>query len=385
MFRSLFKSMFKSSHLLLAAALAICVVLPARSSAQSGGSAAGAVFVMTNAADKNEVIAFKRASDGSLEQGQSFPTGGRGSGGVTDPLSSQGSLTLSQDRSLLFAVNAGSGNISVFQVKGANLFLVDKVPCGGSEPVSVAQHGNFVYVVNGGGASSVVGFTFGRDGRLKQIPGSLAYLSTGNSGPGSVAFSPDGQFLLVTEKLTGKIDAFHVQLDGTLAAIVTSPSSGPGLFSLTFAPSGLAISTETGPAGGTNAGATSSYWVEPNSTLTPVSVSVPTLGAATCWNAVTPDGRFVYTSNAATGTISGFAIASTGTLTALSGTIVGTNPAGSTNLDLAISSDGKFLYTLNSGTGTVSIFEINQDGTLASLGDAGDLSSSAGYNGIAAN
>jgi len=103
MFRSLFKSMFKSSHLLLAAALAICVVLPARSSAQSGGSAAGAVFVMTNAADKNEVIAFKRASDGSLEQGQSFPTGGRGSGGVTDPLSSQGSLTLSQDRSLLFA------------------------------------------------------------------------------------------------------------------------------------------------------------------------------------------------------------------------------------------------------------------------------------------
>ena len=340
---------------------------------------------MTNAADKNEVIAFKRASDGSLEQGQSFPTGGRGSGGVTDPLSSQGSLTLSQDRSLLFAVNAGSGNISVFQVKGANLFLVDKVPCGGSEPVSVAQHGNFVYVVNGGGASSVVGFTFGRDGRLKQIPGSLAYLSTGNSGPGSVAFSPDGQFLLVTEKLTGKIDAFHVQLDGTLAAIVTSPSSGPGLFSLTFAPSGLAISTETGPAGGTNAGATSSYWVEPNSTLTPVSVSVPTLGAATCWNAVTPDGRFVYTSNAATGTISGFAIASTGTLTALSGTIVGTNPAGSTNLDLAISSDGKFLYTLNSGMGTVSIFGINQDGTLASLGDAGDLSASAGYNGIAAN
>jgi len=165
---------------------------------------------------------------------------------------------------------------------------------------------------------------------------------------------------------------------------VVNPSAGPGLFSLLFAPNGLLLATETGPAGGTDAGATSSYWVQPNGTLTAVSVSVPTLGAATCWNVVTPDGRFVYTSNAVTATISGFAIGNTGTLTALSGTIVGTNPSGSTNVDIALSSDGKFLYTLNSGTGTVSIFGINQDGTLTSLGDAGGLSSSAGYNGIAA-
>jgi len=54
------------------------------------------------------------------------------------------------------------------------------------------------------------------------------------------------------------------------------------------------------------------------------------------------------------------------------------------NLDIALSSDGRFLYTLNSGTGTVSIFSINEDGTLTSLGDAGGLSASAGYNGIAA-
>lgn len=68
----------------------------------------------------------------------------------------------------------------------------------------------------------------------------------------------------------------------------------------------------------------------------------------------------------------------------LAGTILGTNPSGSTNLDIAISSEGKFLYSLNSGTGTVSIFAINQDGTLTSLGDATGLSESAGFNGIAA-
>ena len=253
--------MWKKLPVLFLAVLAMSAVLPARSNAQTT-NAAGAVFVMTNAADKNEIIAYQRSADGSLQQGRSFRTDGRGSGGVTDPLGSQGSLTLSQDHSLLFAVNAGSGDISVFRVHGARLVLLDKVPCGGSEPVAVAQNGNLVYVVNAGAASSVVGFRLGNEGTLKQIPDSLAFLSTGNSGASSLAFSPDGQFLLVTEKVTNKIDAFHVQGNGTLTPIVVSPSAGPGLFSVLFAPNGTALATETGPAGGTNASAISSYAVQ---------------------------------------------------------------------------------------------------------------------------
>jgi len=377
-------SMLRMSRVLLTAVLAISATLPVRSQAQTDGStAAGAVFVMTNAADKNEIIAYARAADGSLQEGRTFRTEGRGSGGVTDPLGSQGSLTLTQNHSFLLAVNAGSGDISVFRVHGATLSLLQKVACGGSEPVAVAEHGGLVYVVNAGGASSVVGFNLDRDGKLKPIADSLAYLSTGNSGAASLSFSPDGHFLLVTEKLTNEIDAFHVQINGTLAPIVLNPSAGPGAFSVLFAPNGAALVVETGPTGGTNASAISSYAVLANGTLSPVSTSVPTFGAATCWHAVTPNGAFVYTSNAGTGTVSGFAIGTTGTLTPVAGTVVGTNPAGSSNLDLAISSDGKFLYTLDSGTGSVSIFGINQDGTLTSLGDVGGLSASAGLNGIA--
>lgn len=95
---------------------------------------AGAVFVMTNAAERNEIISFRRAADGSLEQDDRFATGGRGAGGVTDPLESQGSLTLSQDHSLLFAVNGASGQVSVFLVRGSHLKLVDNVLSGGAEP-----------------------------------------------------------------------------------------------------------------------------------------------------------------------------------------------------------------------------------------------------------
>jgi len=377
--------MLRTTRILLTAVLAMSTVLPALSEAQSDGSASrGAVFVMTNAADKNEIVAYKRAADGSLQEGLSFPTGGRGSGGVTDPLGSQGSLTLSQDHSLLFAVNAGSGDISVFQVHGAVLSLLNKVACGGSEPVAVAQYGKLVYVVNAGGASSVVGFYLDKSGKLKPIADSIAYLSSGNSGAASVSFSPDGQFLLVTEKLTNNIDAFHVQIDGTLAPIVVNPSAGPGAFAVRFALNGAALVAETGPAGGHNASAISSYALLANGTLSPISNSVPTLAAATCWHAVTPNGSFVYTSNAGSSTISGFAISAAGALTPLAGTVVGTNPTGSTNLDIAISSDGEFLYTLDSGTGSISIFGINQDGSLTNLGDAGGLSAAAGFNGIAA-
>jgi 6-phosphogluconolactonase (cycloisomerase 2 family) len=299
-------------------------------------------------------------------------------------LGSQGSLTLTQDRSILLAVNAGSGDISVFRADGANLSLVDRVPCGGSEPVAVAQQGNLVYVVNAGGTSNVTGFRLDQNGKLRPIPDSIAFLSTGNSGAASLSFSPDGQFLLVTEKLTNNIDAFHIQIDGRLGPIVVNPSVGPGAFSVSFAANGAALVSETGPRGGHNASAISSYAVAADGTLSAVGVSVPTQGAATCWQAVTPDGRFVYTSNTGSATISGFSIAANGALTPLSGTVVATLPSGSTNLDIAITADGKFLYTLNSGTGTINIFGINQDGNLTSLGDVGGLSAHAGMNGIAA-
>src|SRR6202162_4219811 len=160
--------MRKVLRTLFMAGLAIGLASPGLSNAQTGDSDnAGAVFVMTNAVEKNEVIAYRRATDGTLREEGRFATGGRGSGGNNDPLESQGSLTLSQDHSLLFAVNAGSGTVSVFKVHHSALSLLDKVISGGSEPNAVAQHGNLVYVSNVGGSSNVVGFRLDR-GKITQ-------------------------------------------------------------------------------------------------------------------------------------------------------------------------------------------------------------------------
>jgi 6-phosphogluconolactonase len=351
---------------------------------RDGNESSGAVFIMNNSVEKNEVIAFDRLADGSLREPGRFSTEGRGSGGTTDPLESQGSLTLSQDRSLLFAVNAGSGDVTVFRVHGSTLTFADKVNSGGSEPNAIAQHGNLVYVLNVGGSSNVVGFTLDHD-HLNQIHDSTRFLTTNNSEAASLSFSPNGKFLAVTERATNNIDVFAVQPDGTLSAIVVNPSVGPGAFSVFFAPNGAALVSETGAANAHNGSAISSYAVLANGSLAAISSSIPTFGAANCWNVTTPDGRFVYVSNAGSNNISGFSIAGNGALTPISGTVVGTNPSGAVNLDIAISSDGKFLYTLNSGDGTIGVFAIQNNGTLVSVPSTAAFSATSGFNGIAAN
>lgn len=340
---------------------------------------------MTNDADSNEVIVYERTDIGTLVNPRHFKTRGRGSGGTVDPLASQGSLTLSQDRSLLFAVNAGSGTVSVFRVDGALLELTDVAPIEGSEPNAVAQHGGLVYVLDTAGSSNVVGFHVNDEGKLMPIRNSVRRLSGNGVGSASIAFSPDGRVLLVTERATSQIDAFLVLADGTLSAIKENTSAGPGAFAVTFAPSGAALVSETGP-GAANASAISSYSIGADGTLVPISTSVPTLGTANCWNVVTPDGRFVYTSNAGSSTVSGFAITAAGALTALPGTVVGINPSGSTNIDIAISADGQFLYSLNASAGSIGVFAITPaEGTLTNLGAVTGLPAASGLNGIAAN
>jgi 6-phosphogluconolactonase (cycloisomerase 2 family) len=111
--------------LLIGAAIGMTTAAHAQALNTNNHNRSKAVFVMTNDADQNSVIAFQRNQDGTLERRGKFFTGGRGSGGTTDPLASQGSLTLSDDGSLLFAMNAGSGNLSVFRVVNSSLWLVD--------------------------------------------------------------------------------------------------------------------------------------------------------------------------------------------------------------------------------------------------------------------
>jgi 6-phosphogluconolactonase (cycloisomerase 2 family) len=344
---------------------------------------AGTVFVMTNDAAKNEVLAYQRLFDGRLTLKERFATGGRGSGGTTDPLQSQGSLILSQDHNLLFAINSGSGTISSFHLLGGLPILVDQEPTGGSEPVAVAEHDGTVYVLNAGGNGAVVAFRADNLGRLRQIRNSTTHLTATHSGGSSISVSPDGKTLVVIEKIPNNIDTFPIQGDGTLGTVVINHSVTPGAFAAVFTPTGKLIVSENQP-GGTDISSISSYTINPNGGIAAISQGLPTRGDGNCWNVITPDGNYVYVDNSATSTVAGFSVAPDGTLTPIAGTILGNNPAGTINLDLTTSIDGKFLYTINSGAGSISIYRINADGTLLNFGDIDGLPKTVGFNGIAA-
>jgi 6-phosphogluconolactonase (cycloisomerase 2 family) len=82
--------------------------------AAAAAKKSGMLYTLTNAAIGNEVVAYSQAANGQLTFQGSYATGGLGSGAG---LGSQGSIITSQDKRWLFAVNAGSNQVSVFAIK----------------------------------------------------------------------------------------------------------------------------------------------------------------------------------------------------------------------------------------------------------------------------
>ncbi len=338
---------------------------------------AGALYVATNATTGNAILVFPRADDGTLGTPSSFGTGGQGSGGG---LGNQGGVVLTDDSRWLLVVNAGSNEVSVFALEPDGLALTDRVSSGGVQPVSITASHGLVYVLNAGGTGNITGFRLSDDGRLRPLRHSTRPLSSGAAGPAEVAFNPDGDVLVVTEKATNTISTYVVQDNGLVRGPKPQPSTGPTPFGFAFSRRGtLVVSEAFGGAAG--ASALSSYEIEESGTLEVVSASVGTTQTAACWVIITRDGRFAYATNTGSATISGYSLDRDGALSLLAANGVnGSTDAGP--IDMTLSGSDRFLYTLNSGAGTISAFGVNVDGSLTPLTGASGLI--AGANGLAA-
>jgi 6-phosphogluconolactonase (cycloisomerase 2 family) len=336
------------------------------------------VYIMTNMAEMNEIIAFYRGINGILTFMGAYPTYGSGTGprevstattndGV-DPLASQGSLCLSRDDRFLFAVNAGSGSISSFIITDSGgLVLMDVKPSGGNQPNGMDVFSDLLYVSHVGNgadnfASNITGFRIGADGRLTHIKGSTHSLSTFNAQPSRVVFTPDGSKIVVSELTTDHLSVFKVNNDGTLTEPVINESSGKRPFGSCFLSSGILLVTEEA------SGSLSSYSVSDNGILNVISGAVLNGQKATCWVAASKDEHFAYTTNTLSGTISTYHIDNSGILTFIRN-INSTPPGTLTGLpiDAGVSKDGRNFYTLNGNQGTVSVFYIKDDGRLVRM------------------
>jgi 6-phosphogluconolactonase (cycloisomerase 2 family) len=344
------------------------------------GPTPDAVFVQTDSPAGNSVVAFDRNPDGTLTQAGTYSTGGLGgvlTGSVVDHLASQGSLALDESRHTLYAVNAGSDTVTVFGVDGDTLTRRAVVGSGGSFPVSIAVHGDLVYVLNARNGGSVQGFRRSGGG-LVPIAGSHRSLGLDASAtpefvntPGQVAFSPDGSQLLVTTKANGNnVDVFAVGTDGSLSTTPTV-NSLPG--SVPFAVSWDGLGRLVLAEAGTNSVAT--FRLDGQGVLHGID-SAATGQAATCWIVRSHDHFFA--SNAGSGDLSGYQIGLDGHLTSL-----GTTATDPGTVDATVTRDGRFLYVQAGKAGQVDAYRVGQNGSLALLGSV-TVPNAAGGEGIAA-
>ena len=332
----------------------------------------GALYTMTNATTGNEVLAYTRGTNGSLTFQGAYATGGLGSG---VSLGSQSAVVLTKNNQWLFAVNAGSNQVSVFAVHADGLELVDVVDSGGTRPISLTTDKDLLYVLNAGGSGNISGFSIANDGTLTALAGSTQPVSNGGIGaaPGlaQIAFSSDGSTLLVTEKTTSLLDTYPVDL-GIAGAPTTHPSSGAVPFGFAFDRHGHAIVSEA-------SGAVSSYQID-GSGFSVISPSVVNGQVAACWIAISKNGKFAYTTNAGSGTISSYRLDDDGSLTLLNAT-AGSTGVGSSPVDMAFSGNGSYLYALGAASHTITIFQMGSNGGLSAMGT---IAVPAGVAGLAA-
>ena len=273
-------------------------------------------------------------------------------------LASQGAVTLSSDGKWLLVVDAGSNEITLFQVANNTLVFADKEPSHGWAPISIAQNGNWVYVLNNGTATvpgNIAGFSLNQtSGKLDYIAGSNQTLSgMANTSPEQIGFNPAGTVLVVTEKAANITDTYTLSTSGVASTPMNWSSLSPGPYGFAFNAQGVLVLSEA------VSNTMSSFAVNDNGSLRILSGSMPDFGLAPCWVVITTNGQFAYTSNAHGGTISTYTISKTGMLNLQSSIAAKTAVP---TLDLALTSDSGFLYALNGNN--ITGFQVFQDGSL---------------------
>jgi 6-phosphogluconolactonase (cycloisomerase 2 family) len=344
---------------------------------ERGNENKGFVYTLSNQTSGNEVLVYRRSSNGSLTYSSSISAGGTGTGGG---LGNQGAVIIADDGDVLLAVNPGSNTVSSFLITGNGLNLKSTVSSGGTTPISIAQYDDLVYVLNAGGAGNISGFWLGSNDKLTPIPNSSRPLSSMASGAAQVSFVRDGKVLVITEKATNKIITYTLNSSGLPETMHSITAASPTPFG--FAAGGFGnIYVSEAVGGAPNASNVSSYQVAMDGSIALIDGPVATGQSAACWVVLTDDGKYIYTTNTASNTISSYNVQQMSGDISLLQSIAGTTQMGP--IDAALTDNSKYLYTLNAGGHSISVFSVANNGSIAPLQTVTGLP--AGASGLAAN
>jgi hypothetical protein len=371
---------------------------PTAAAPAANANTSGWVYINANDAtpNKNAVVAIPYGADGKPESGgaRSYLTGGTGTPLVLPLPNSVGTtagdhqVLLSTDNKLLFAVNQGSNSIAVFHVDSSTGALTPVAGSpfysGGLAPIGLGFAGHTLVVANHGiiapfnplgssppGPSSLISFEVSEDGALKQISATAPH----PNGLIDATISPSGNEIVTSgfyPELVPKatfptfgpqlIRSVQLSSSGKLAEASTlsfpasftaglhlPPFIPPALYPLPF---GVAFNPDASKpfvyVAATVAGKVAVYNYSNPAALSLVSnVANPGPGGAAtaaCWFAISKNGKFLYSSDSVTQTLTTFAISPDGsTLTNL-----GLTPLKSTGTSdaLAFAPTGRWLYVI---------------------------------------
>ena len=237
---------FRRRRRLLLAALAVLLVAGVvlavaltRDDGSPAGAAAfdGTVYVESNwsVTNGNSVLAF-RYRNGSFRplSVREYPTGGSGSHDLTNSgaLDAESQITTNADRTLLFAVNAGSDTIAVFHIAGDGTLTPVKgspFPSRGKAPASVGVAGDTLFVANKAHdgvrdlrktPAGYVSFHIEHDGSLRPIGTPLG--APPRSSP-TEAYPIPGTDLVAATEESGPWRLFRVDGSGRMTQATGSP------------------------------------------------------------------------------------------------------------------------------------------------------------------
>lgn len=349
------------------------------------------LYTIDNVAGENSVRGFRIRDNGSLRElrGSPFATGGSGS---SAPVFSENGIALSDDQEFLFAVNPGSNDIAVMRIRNnGRLTSVQgsPFPSGGQGPVSVSVSDDILYVSHigqsGPGLSfcdscDIRGFRINKRGQLTAIPGStIEYAEDPAAIPFAIGFNPIGDVLVVTQTTFNPVSTEvnfvnTYNLDRKTGLLKEAP--GSPINSVDTQPIGFAFSpvddsqlfvSAAVDASTNQGGVVTSYLMGENGQIAPLpnALSVSAGGdLGACWLAFTHDGRYFFTTNTFSDTVSRFKVEEDGSMELLG--VVEIPGLDTTEdlglrfpLEIVVTQDDRFSYFVSGRVGSLAGYSVN--------------------------
>jgi 6-phosphogluconolactonase (cycloisomerase 2 family) len=382
----------------------------------------GHLYMQTNET-RNAVVHYRWSASGALTEAERVVTGGAGSGVVSpiyhvsrpNDFEGAGSVILTPDRRFLFTTNAGDNSVSSFAVsEDGKLTLVDtkrtgNATSGGAKSLAYAPSSHMLFVVHTFGPDHLRLISVDDGGKLtpRVEQYSVNTKDWPNRVPTMAVLSPDGKFLVVgttfdelpsRKNPDGSLILWIPHGDGGLHVIASNAPDPDGLVIFPVNGDGTLGKASLHDAGGASPFYIAFLHNRPDTFLIGYAVSdAVSMGkidadgkisigslvkinngsgvpSELCWLAISPDDRFVFSTDFGYSYLSSFRIdgiglsiakdpaslkiPGDGTFRAIDGS-VSSGPS-----DSWISPDGAYLYQIYGNASKLVGYAIKSDGSL---------------------